>query len=119
MQGGHLRIPCRSRNVGKPWNGRTWYLGPLLDHYQCNHYFVSETRANCISGSAELFPQHCQVPFLSTNDHVQELTNKVVSTLKNMTEEKQQRVLTLVKLKLSDAMVQPEGQAFLTSPYHA
>jgi hypothetical protein len=72
-----------------------WYLGPLIDHYQCNHYFVLKTQAYRISGSAELFPQHCQVPFLSTKDHLQELTSEVVSTLKNMTAEKQRRVLTL------------------------
>ncbi len=61
-----------------------WYLGPSVDHYRCNHYLVPETRAYQISGSAELFPQHCQVPFLSTNDHLHELTSEVVSTLKNM-----------------------------------
>jgi len=71
-----------------------------------------------MSGSAELFPQHCQVPFLSTSEHMKELTNKVVSTLKNMTAEKQRRVLTLLKSKLSDAMVQHEGPAFLMSPCH-
>ncbi len=36
-----------------------WYLGPSVDHYQCNHYFVPKTRAYRISGSAKLFPQHC------------------------------------------------------------
>ena len=72
-----------------------------------------------MSGSAELFPQHCQVPFLSTSEPMKELTNKVVSTVKNMTAEKQRRVLTLLKSKLSDAMVQHEGPAFLTSPCHA
>ncbi len=34
-----------------------WYLGPSKDHYQCNLYFIPETRAYCISGSMELFPQ--------------------------------------------------------------
>ena len=53
------------------------------------------------------------------SDHMRELTNDVVSMLKNMTAEKQQRVLTLFKSKLSDAMVQHEGPAFLTSPCHA
>jgi hypothetical protein len=80
------------------WGSRgtdAWYLGPSRDHYRCYHYFFPETRAYCISGSAELFPQHCQVPFLSTSDHIQELTQEVVSTLKNMTPEKQRRVLTL------------------------
>jgi len=104
------------------WGSRgtdAWYLGPSLDHYRCNHYLVPRKKGYRILGSAELFPQHCQVTFLSTNDHMRELTNKVVSMLKNMTEEKQRRVLTLVKSKLSDAMVQLEGPAFLTSPCHA
>jgi hypothetical protein len=104
------------------WGSRgtdTWYLGPSLDHYRCNHYFVPETRAYRISGSAELFPQHCQVPFMSTNDHMKELTNEVVSMLKNMTAEKQRRVLTLFKSKLSDGTEIHEGPAFLTSPCHA
>jgi hypothetical protein len=66
-----------------------WYLSPLVDHYQCNHYFIPETKAYQISSSAMLFPQHCQVPFLSTKDHLQELTNKMVSTLGAMTPAKQ------------------------------
>ncbi len=41
-----------------------WYIGPFMDHYQCNHFFVPEMRAYRVSKSAEQFPQHCQVPFL-------------------------------------------------------
>ncbi len=60
------------------WGSRgtdVWYLGPSVDHYQCNHYLVPEARVYQISSSAELFPQHCQIPFLSAKDHLQELTN--------------------------------------------
>ena len=49
---------------------------------------------------------------MSTNDHMKELMRKVVSTLKNMTGEKQRRVLTLFKSKLADEAVQPEGRRF-------
>ena len=104
------------------WGSRrtdAWYLGPSRDHYCCNHYFFPETRAYRISGLAELFPQHCQVPFLSTSDHIQELTQEVVSTLKNMTPVKQRCVLTLFQAKLADTTVHPEGPAFLSSPCHA
>jgi hypothetical protein len=52
-------------------------------------------------------------------NHIQELTQEVVSTLKNMTPEKQQRVLTLFQAKLADTTVHPEGPAFLSSPCHA
>ena len=104
------------------WGSRgtnAWYLSPLVDHYQCNHYFIPKTRVYQISGSAELFPQHCQVPFLSIKDQLQELTNKMVSTLGAMTPAKQQRVLTLVQRKLSDKVICPGRPAFLTSPCHA
>ncbi len=48
-----------------------WYVGPSLDHYQCNHYFVPDTRAYRVLGSAELFPQHCQILFLLWNENFQ------------------------------------------------
>jgi hypothetical protein len=32
-----------------------WYLGPSMDHYRCNLYFIPETRAYRISGSTKLF----------------------------------------------------------------
>jgi hypothetical protein len=81
------------------------YLGPSVEHYRCNHYFIPKTQEYRISRSAELFPQHCQVPFLSTKDHLQELTNEVVSMLKNMTAEKQRRVLTLFWAKIADKTI--------------
>ena len=123
-----LRAPgCKAVIYESPatrgsWGSRgmdAWYLSPSLDHYRCNHYFAPETRAYRTSGSAELFPQHCQIPFMSTNDHMKELMHEVVSTLKHMTAKKQRRVLTVFKSKLANAMVQPEGPAFLMSPCHA
>ena len=55
-------------------------MGPLADHYRCNLYYVPETRAYRISGSAELFPQHCQIPNLSTNAHLKALTDELQTT---------------------------------------
>ncbi len=54
-----------------------WYLGPSKDHYRCNLFYVSKTRAYRISGSVELFPQHCQVPNLSRDEHLKALTEKL------------------------------------------
>jgi hypothetical protein len=54
-----------------------WYLGPSQDHYRCDLYFVPETRAYRISGSTELFPQHCQVPNLTQHQHLQALTEEL------------------------------------------
>ncbi len=73
-----------------------WCVGPSMDHYQCNHFFVTETRAYCIFGSAELFPQHCQLPFLLWNKHSQEVIDKLITTIREMPPEKQTKVVTLV-----------------------
>ncbi len=70
----------QSPAVRGSWASRgtdAWYLGPLADHYRCNIYYVPETREYRISGSAELFPQHCQVPNLSNNAHLKALTEKL------------------------------------------
>jgi hypothetical protein len=57
-----------------------WYLGPSQDHYRCDLYYIPETRAYRVSGSAELFPQHCQLPDMTPHQHLQELTNELNET---------------------------------------
>jgi len=54
-----------------------WYLGPSKDHYRCSLFYVPKTRAYRISGSVELFPQHCQVPNLSWDEHLKALTEEL------------------------------------------
>ena len=49
------------------------YLGPSKDHYRCDLYFIPKARASCILGSTELFPQHCQLPYLMPKQHFQAL----------------------------------------------
>ncbi len=56
-----------------------WYLGPLLDHYGCDVYYVPATRGYRVSGSTELFPQHCQLPTLTPHQHLRELTDKLAA----------------------------------------
>jgi hypothetical protein len=43
-------------------------------------YYVPETRTYCISGSAELFSQHCQVLNLSANAHLKALTKELITS---------------------------------------
>ncbi len=94
-----------------------WYMGPSLDHYQCCHYFIPETQAYQILGSAELFPQHCQVPCLTSTEHLQGLTDKMIVMLSAMTPGKQWCVLTLVWSKLTSQDLPPSPQV-LTHPLH-
>ncbi len=101
------------------WGTDVWYLGPSLDHYRCNQYFVLETRAYRISGSTELFPQHCQVPYMTAKDQLKAVTKEMITTLTKLTATKQRQVLTEVRAKLADDALRPCGPAFLTSPCHA
>ncbi len=54
-----------------------WYLGPSMDHYRCDIYYIPETRAYQISGSTELFPQHCQLPDMTPHQHLRALTDEL------------------------------------------
>jgi hypothetical protein len=54
-----------------------WYLGPSKDHYRCDLYYIPETRAYRVSGSTELFPQHCQLPNLTHIQHLRALTKEI------------------------------------------
>ncbi len=54
-----------------------WYLGLLMDHYCCNVYYIPETHGYCVSGSLELFPQHCQLPDMMPYQHLHAITNKL------------------------------------------
>ncbi len=79
MQSNHLQNPA-VRGSWASCGTDAWYLGPSADHYQCNIYYVPETHAYRILGSAELFPQHCQVPNLSNNAHLKALTEELETT---------------------------------------
>ncbi len=54
-----------------------FYLGPAKDHYRCNNYYIPKTRAYRILGSTELFPQHCQLPYMTLHQHFHALTDEL------------------------------------------
>ncbi len=62
-----------------------WLLSPSKDHYRCHLYFVPETSGYRVSGSAELFPQHCVSPPYSHKTHVNELANEMKLTIPKLT----------------------------------
>ncbi len=79
MQSDHYEAPA----VRGSWTLRgtdAWCLDPSKDHYRCNLYYVPETKVYRISGLAELFPQHCQVPNLSSREHLRALTEELETT---------------------------------------
>jgi hypothetical protein len=61
-----------------------WLLGPSKDHYRCHLYYVPETTGYRVSGSAELFPQHCIALTFTPDTLVQELSMELQQTLATM-----------------------------------
>ncbi len=62
------------------WASRSvnaFYLGPAKDHYRCNNYYIPDTCAYHVSGSTELFPQHCQLPSMTPHQHFCTLTDEL------------------------------------------
>ena len=84
------------------------YLGPAKDHYHCNRYYIPETRAYRISGSTELFPQHCQLPSLTPHQHFRALTNELTENTDpaSMTT-KGRRLLKLLKSRIRNLLDSP------------
>ncbi len=56
-----------------------WYLGPSLNHYHCDLCYVPKTRVYHITGSTELFHQHCQLPTLTPHHHLREHTDELAA----------------------------------------
>ena len=85
-----------------------WYLGPSMDHYRCSLFYVPKTRAYCISGSAELFPQHCQIPNMSSHQHLRALTDELRDTTAvAASTSKGRRLLQLLQSNLKTILNQP------------
>ena len=78
-----------------------WYLGPSMDHYQCDLYFIPKTWAYRISDLTELFPQHCQLPTLMPHQHFRALTeNLAKSTVIASTMQKCRRLIKLLQANI-------------------
>jgi hypothetical protein len=85
-----------------------FYLGPAIDHYQCDHYYIPETRAYPISGSSELFPQHCQLPLLTPHQHLRALTNELTDNTEFASATpKGRRLLRLLATRIDGLLTPP------------
>ncbi len=85
-----------------------WYLGPSQDHYCCNLYYVPETRGYRISGSTDLFPQHCQLPNMTPHQHFRALIDEMMDDLERQsTTPKGRCILALLKDRIARLLAPP------------
>jgi hypothetical protein len=89
-----------------------WYLGPSHDHYRCDLYYIPETWAYWISGSTELFPQHCQVLNLTAHQHLQTLIDELAeNTSMARATPKGRRLIKLLQSKINTILTPPDANA--------
>ncbi len=93
------------------WESRSvdaFYLGPAIDHYQCDHYYIPKTWAYRISGSSELFPRHCQLPLLTPHQHLRALTDELTdNTELASATPKGRRLLRLLATRINGLLTLP------------
>ncbi len=101
-------IVYKDGNTRGSWASRgvdAWYLGPSKDHYRCNLYYIIETRAYHVSGSTELFPQHCQLPDMNPHKHLKALTEELVeATNVASNTPKGKQLLKMIAQKIDDLL---------------
>jgi hypothetical protein len=82
-----------------------WYLGPSKDNYQCDLYYIIETRAYGISGPTELFLQHCQLSDMTPHQHLRALTEELAeATTVASNTPKGKRLLKFLIQKIEDLL---------------
>ena len=65
-------------------------------------YYIPETRGYRVSGSMELFPQHCQLPDMTPHQHFRALTDdQMADTDHTSTTPKGRRILQLLKDRIT------------------
>jgi hypothetical protein len=85
-----------------------FYLGPAMDHYRCDHYYIPDTRAYRILGLSKLFPQHCQLPTLTPHQHLWALTDELTKDTKRaISTPKGRRLLKLLAMRIDDLLTFP------------
>ncbi len=73
-------VVYKDRDIRGSWALRGvdgWYLDPLMDHYQCDIYYIPETCGYWVSGSTKILPQHCQIPDMTLHQHFQVLMDEL------------------------------------------
>ena len=85
-----------------------WYLGPSQDHYRCDVYYIPETRGYRVSGSTELFPQHCQLPDMSPHQHFRALVDEMSEDIDRQSlTPKGRRILSLLRDRITILLAPP------------
>jgi hypothetical protein len=104
-------VVYKDGNTRESWASHgvnAFYLGPAKDHYRCDNYYIPDTRAYHVSGSTELFPQHCQLPSMTPHQHFFALTDELTEhTAQANSTPKGRHLLKLLGTKIESLLHPP------------
>ena len=78
------------------WGARgtdAWYCDPSLDHCPCCIFYLHKTRSYHISGSFDLFPQHCLLPKFSPEQHANEVHDELYESIHSLSRPAKSNIL--------------------------
>ena len=107
-----------SRTSWGPRGIDAWYCGPALDHYRCGLFYCPATKAYRISGSYDLFPQHCMLPEFTPDEHANEVYDELLESIGAMHKKGKSTLLSkmaraLRKIATNATPTNSEGEAII------
>eukprot|EP00804_Cyclotella_cryptica_P003417 CCRYP_018563-RA/>CCRYP_018563-RA protein AED:0.22 eAED:0.19 QI:0/0/0/1/0.33/0.25/4/0/1155 len=85
-----------------------WYCGPAFDHYRNMKFYVPSTKAYRVSGSYDLFPQHCILPTFTPAQHTQEVLRELFESLQTLDKPTKRKFLKKIAIALEIVNSTPE-----------
>ena len=83
--------PPEIRDSWEPRALDAWYVGPAYNHYRCWKFFIRSTGGYRISGQANFYPQHCQVPIEHPWDEIKRVAKDLTEAIIKLKERKEKR----------------------------
>eukprot|EP00804_Cyclotella_cryptica_P001099 CCRYP_008385-RA/>CCRYP_008385-RA protein AED:0.18 eAED:0.13 QI:0/0/0/1/0.4/0.16/6/0/1406 len=85
-----------------------WYCGPAFDHYRNMKFYVPSTKAYRVSGSYDLFPQHCILPTFTPAQHTNEVHRELFESLQTLDKPTKRKFLKKITRALDILNTRPE-----------
>ena len=83
--------PPEIRDSWEPRALDAWYVGPAYNHYRCWKFFIRSTGGYRISGQANFYPQHYQVPIEHPWDKIKRVAMDLTDAIIKLKEGKEKR----------------------------
>ena len=61
---------------------QVWYIGPSVEYYRCYKVYISNTGAELITDTMELFPENTKIPGMSSTNSVTHASKHLIRALK-------------------------------------